>query len=189
MKMRGFRKLAVSAILLMCCTAAMADGFSVSTNLVGYAWLGTLNAEGSYAFDRKWSVTAGVEYNPWTFNSSDVSRQFQSRQLACSAGVRFWPWHVYSGWWIAGKMKYQEYNIGGIVSRRTEEGDRAGAGISAGYTYMLRHNLNIEFGLGLWGGVKWYREYSCPACGRTLDAGRKGFILPDNLTISISYVF
>ena len=65
MKMRGFRKLAVSAILLMCCTAAMADGFSVSTNLVGYAWLGTLNAEGSYAFDRKWSVTAGVEYNPY----------------------------------------------------------------------------------------------------------------------------
>lgn len=163
--------------------------FAVSTNLAGYANLGTMNAELSYSFSRRWTVNAGIKYNPWTFRASSPARQFQNRQQAYAAGVRFWPWHVYSGWWIAGKLQYQEYNSGGMISRRTEEGDRVGAGLTAGYTYMLHRNLNIEFGIGLWAGMKWYTEYACPACGMTLSSGRKGFILPNDLLISISYVF
>ena len=76
-----------------------------------------------------------------------------------------------------------------MISRRTEVGDWVGAGVTAGYTYMLHRNLNIEFGIGLWAGMKWYTEYACPACGMTLSSGRKGFILPNDLLISISYVF
>lgn len=183
------RYMAAAIMLLVSCHAARSGGFSVSVNLLGYAWLGTLNAEASYAFDRNWTVNAGAEYNPWTFNASDRSRQFQSRQQSYSAGVRFWPWHVYSGWWISGKAIYQEYNMGGIISRRTEEGDSAGAGFSAGYTHMLGKHFNIEFGAGFWTGVKWYTVYSCPTCGRTLDSGVKAFILPRDISISFSYVF
>lgn len=54
---------------------------------------------------------------------------------------------------------------------------------------MLSENLNLEFGLGFWGGVKKYTEYTCPACGVTVASGIKGFILPDDLIVSISYVF
>lgn len=187
--MKKLRCMLAACLVLASCLSARAEGFSVSTNILGYAWLGTMNAEASYAFARRWTVTGYVAFNPWTFNASDADRQFQSRQQTYAAGARFWPWHVYSGWWIAGKLQYQEYNMGGIISRSTEEGDRAGVGLAAGYTHMLHPRLNIEFGAGFWAGVKWFTEYSCPACGLTRTSGNRAFILPDNFRISISYVF
>lgn len=90
---------------------------------------------------------------------------------------------------MAGKLRYQEYNIGGIVSQRTEEGDRVGAGLYAGYTHMLGPHLNLEFGLGMWGGMSWYKAYSCPGCGLTVDTGNEWFARPDDIMISLVYVF
>lgn len=181
--------LSAAVAAMLTCMPVQARKFSASSNLMGYACLGTINAELSYSPARHWSVTAGARYNPWTFRTLGQGKQFQLRQQSYALGARFWPWHVYSGWWIAGKVQYQEYNMGGIISRRTEEGDRAGAGLAAGYAYMLSENLNIEFGIGFWGGVKKYTEYSCPACGVTVSSGVKGFLLPDDLLLSISYVF
>ncbi|MCD8312532.1 MAG: DUF3575 domain-containing protein, partial [Bacteroidales bacterium] len=93
------------------------------------------------------------------------------------------------GWWIAAKLQYQEYNSGGIVSSRTEEGDRFGAGLTGGYTYMISHRLNLDFGLGFWGGVKKYTKYDCPKCGLTLEGGTRAFISPNDVIIGITYVF
>lgn len=113
----------------------------------------------------------------------------QNKQQAYALGARFWFWHIYSGWWIAAKMQYQEYNSGGMFSVKTEEGDRFGAGITAGYTYMIHPKLNMEFGFGLWAGMKKYVVYNCPKCGITIGSGRKGFLLPNDIIIGISYVF
>ena len=79
--------------------------------------------------------------------------------------------------------------MGGIVSRETQEGDRVGIGLYSGYTMMLSRHFNIEFGAGFWTGLDIYRKYSCPVCGLTTDKGRKGFILPDDIMISLVYVF
>lgn len=166
-----------------------AQTVSLSTNLLDYACLGTLNADVSYSLSRKWSVTAGARYNPFTFRKGDPDKQFQLRQQSYSLGARLWPWHTWSGWWFAGKLRYQEYNSGGIRSLETREGDRFGAGLYAGYTYMLTSHLNIEFGLGLWSGLDVYRCYSCPVCGVTLESGKTHFILPDDIMISLAYVF
>ena len=190
--MKILKHIRLLAVAVLLCLPWLSDArrFSISTNVLGYANLGTLNLEASYAFGRRWTVNAGAKYNPWTFREkAGPSGQFQSRQQTWHAGVRFWPWHSYSGWWIAGKVQYQEYNTGGIISRRTEEGDRAGAGVTAGYTYMLHPRFNIEFGIGFWAGMKWYTEYTCPLCGITSGSGRKGFILPNDIIISLSYVF
>lgn len=166
-----------------------AQTVSLSTNLLDYACLGTLNADVSYSLSRRWSVTAGARYNPFTFRKGDPDKQFQLRQQSYSLGARLWPWHIWSGWWFAGKLRYQEYNSGGIRSLETREGDRFGAGLYAGYTYMLTSHLNIEFGLGLWSGLDVYRCYSCPVCGVTLESGKTHFILPDDIMISLAYVF
>ena len=166
-----------------------AQTVSLSTNLLDYACLGTLNADVSYSLSRRWSVTAGARYNPFTFRKGDPDKQFQQRQQSYSLGARLWPWHTWSGWWFAGKLRYQEYNSGGIRSLETREGDRFGAGLYAGYTYMLTSHLNIEFGLGLWSGIDVYRCYSCPVCGVTLESGKTHFILPDDIMISLAYVF
>lgn len=166
-----------------------AQTVSLSTNLLDYACLGTLNADVSYSLSRRWSVTAGARYNPFTFRKGDPDKQFQLRQQSYSLGARLWPWHTWSGWWFAGKLRYQEYNSGGIRSLETREGDRFGAGLYAGYTYMMTSHLNIEFGLGLWSGLDVYRCYSCPVCGVTLESGKTHFILPDDIMISLAYVF
>lgn len=184
----------ICAILLMILLPSFWEGlsarrFSISTNLLDYARLGTMNIEASYATSRHWSLVAGARYNPFTFNEGDAEKQFQYRQQSYSLGARWWLWHTWSGWWLAGKARYQEYNAGGIGTRDTEEGDRVGAGVYMGYTHMLSPHVNMEFGFGFWGGVSWYTSYSCPTCGYTLDKGQKSFMRPDDFIISVVYVF
>ena len=180
--------------ILMTClclraVSANAQNLSISTNLIDYASLCTLNLESSYAVSQHWSISASARYNPFTFNKGDADNQFQYRQQSYALGARFWPWHSFSGWWISGKVRYQEYNWGGILSRETEEGDKVGLGLSGGYTYMISRHFNVEFGLGAWAGRAWYKKYSCPVCGLTVDNGRKWFLFPDDFMISFAYVF
>ena len=184
------RRLVVTALLAVLSSFAMyAQKLSVATNLIDYACLGTLNVEVSYTMSQHWSLTAGIKYNPFTFHKGDADRQFQNRQQSYALGVRYWPWHSLSGWWVSGRVRYQEYNMGGLVSRETEEGDKVGLGLSAGYTYMISRHFNVDFGVGCWGGRAWYRRFSCPVCGMTVKDGRKWFLLPDDLMISFAYVF
>lgn len=166
-----------------------AQKFSVSTNLAGYLNFGTLNIEASYPVARHWCITAGAKYNPFTFNLGQDKQDARSKQQLYAAGVRYWPWHVYSGWWIAGKVQYQEYNIGGITSPSVREGDRYGAAISGGYAYMFGKHFNIEFGAGIWSGLDKYTKYACPVCGPKEDSGKKIFILPSDIIIAFSFVF
>lgn len=183
------RLLIVFAGILLFCFPAAAQRFSLSTDLLGYACLGTMNADVSMSVSQKWSLTAGVRYNPFSFLSDQPDKSFHLRQKSFSFGTRIWPWHNASGWWLATKLRYQEYNMGGILSRETREGDRFGAGLYAGYTHMLTTHLNLEFGMGLWSGMDYYRKYSCPVCGYTLDSGKALFVLPDDIMISLAYVF
>lgn len=180
---------AVLALLTLPAIRAGAQNLSVSTNAVGYINYGTLNAEASVSVARQWTVTAGVKYNPFRFTAGEDAHEVNNRQRLFAAGARFWPWHVYSGWWIAGKLQYQEYNQGGITSPLTQEGDRIGLGATVGYTYMLARHLNLEFGLGGWAGADFYTRYECPTCGLTLEEGRKAFILPNDIIVAISYIF
>lgn len=183
------KKYLIVMLMLLASFPSSAQKLSLSTNLLDYACLGTMSADVSYSVSRRWSVMAGVRYNPFTFNEGDPEEQFQMRQQSYAVGARLWPWHTMSGWWFAGKLRYQEYNHGGIFSPESEEGDRFGAGLYAGYTYMLTSHLNLEFGTGFWSGVSLYRTYSCPKCGKTIDQGTKYFLLPDDLMISVAYVF
>ena len=106
------------AVLLMSPCLSFAQKFSVSTNLMDYVCLGTLNVDVSYALSRRWSITGGVKYNPFTFRADNPERQFQYRQISGSLGARIWPWHTLSGWWFAGRLRYQEYNKGGPKRKR-----------------------------------------------------------------------
>ena len=144
------RRLIFAALLAVLLSPALnAQKLSLSTNLIDYACQGTLNAEVSYTMSQHWSLTARVKYNPFTFNKGNADRQFQNRQQSYALGVRYWPWHSLSGWWISGRARYQEYNMGGLISRETEEGDKVGLVLSAGYTYMISKHFNVEFGIGV----------------------------------------
>lgn len=187
--MKYFRYISLAAALILLSElGANAQKWSVSTNALELANLGTLNMEASYAVSQHWSLNAGARYNPFTF-ASGRDNQFQNRKRAVALGGRWWPWHVWSGWWMSAKLQGLEYNVGGILSDKTEEGDSVGAGFSAGYTYMINQHFNFEIGLGAWAGMKWYTVYSCPNCGTIVERGKRMFALPDDLILSLCYVF
>lgn len=195
--------IAILGLAFLCCIAsapARAQRFSVATNLVEWANLGTINAEAGVAVSQHISIHAAVRYNNWTFLKGnpedrfedplgDTERQFENRKQAYAVGLRYWPWHIYSGWWAYARGQYMEYNRGGLIRHKAEEGDAWGVGLGAGYTYMLHKNLNIEFGVGVWGGKKKYVEYRCTNCGQVLEKGQKMFILPDDAFVSLIYIF
>lgn len=186
---RAYSTLIVFMLAALFGFCSRAQKAALATDLVSYVNFVTLNAEVSYPVARHWSVNAGFRYNPFTFNLGEGKEDIRNKQQSYSAGVRFWPWNVFSGWWLAGKVQYQEYNSGGLVSRKTYDGDRYGAGFSGGYSYMVGKHFNIDFGLGFWSGMDVYKKYSCPVCGVTEDTGSKFFFLPSDVIIALSYVF
>ena len=178
------------AVFLLCSGArCSAQKFAVSTNAVGYLNLCTMNIEASYALSRHFSLNGEARYNPFTFHKGQSGQQFQNRQRTFSLGARYWPWYVYSGWWVSLKGRYEEYNRGGWKNPSTEEGDAWGGSLGVGYTLMIKDYLNLEFGAGVWGGRKTYTRYACPACGRITDQGKAWFIMPSELMASIVFVF
>lgn len=181
------RKLLLTFALSLSCLAARSQTFAVATNVMDYADFCTLNLEASYGFDRHWTVNAGFRYNPFSFRSANGA--MQRRQCSFSAGTRFWPWHIYSGWWLSAELRYQEYNHGGIRSPATAEGDRFGAGAGCGYAYMIAPRLNLDFGLGLWAGYDRYTEYDCQTCGKITDRGDRFFVLPASVIVALTYIF
>lgn len=167
---------------------ASAQKWSVAVNAAEALQLGTISLEGGVAVGQHASINATAKFNPWTFNEG-TDKQFQHRHQTYSIGARWWPWNVYSGWWLGGKAQYQEYNHGGIISQQTEEGDAFGLGICGGYSLMIGKHFNMDFGLGLWGGKTIYTVYARPAKGRLIDSGSKWFILPNDLIISFAWIF
>ena len=110
-------------------------------------------------------------------------------EQAYAAGVRYWPWYVYSGWWFYFHGQWMEYNRGGLFQHSAEEGTAVGGGLGIGYTYMLNKHWNIEFGASVWGGKKDYTKYRCTNCGAITDKGKKAFVALDDVYVSFSFVF
>lgn len=183
------KKIILIITLVLIASKLCGQEMAISTNLAGYANFGTLNMEAAYGLSQHWSVNAGIKYNPFSFPAKNGSSQMQNRQQAFAIGTRYWPWHIYSGWWLAGHMQAQQFNVGGIRAIETTEGDRLGGGISAGYTYMLHQHLNLELGVGMWTGYEKFITYACPVCGVIIDSGEKLFLKPNDIILSLTYVF
>lgn len=166
---------------------ADAQELSVSTNVLDYANMGTLNFEAAYGFARHWSVDVGLKYNPFTWGEGVSTKQ--NRQRSLSAGARYWFWYVYSGWWLEGSARLKEYNIGGFGSEQTVEGIKGGPAFRAGYSYMINRNWNLDFGAGIWGVYDRYVVYSCPSCGKKVEDDSRFFIVPADVAFSVSYIF
>ena len=123
------------AVCLLFSTALSAQEFSLSTNLLDWANLGTANLQAGLSFSRHLSLHAGARYNKWDFGSAEKGTAFQNRARTASLGMRYWPWNVYSSWWFGAKAQAEEYNRGGLFKRQqTEEGVAAGLGMGAPYT-------------------------------------------------------
>jgi hypothetical protein len=183
------KHLAASLILIIFFAApSYSQKISLATNGLGYVNFLTINAEMGIALDRNWSVSVSGKYNPFTYNKG-MDNQLQNKQLTVSAGARFWPFYVFSGFFYEAKMQYSRYNQGGIINKLTREGDALGLGINFGYSLLVTSWFNIEFGLGVWSGGEKFVKYACPRCGRIIDSGKKFFISPNDAMINMVFTF
>ena len=169
--------------------------FDLSTNLFDWADLGTVNVDFGYALSRHFSLQAGAKFNGWQFKPKDSEFELvENKQLSFSLGARYWPWYVFSGWWVAAKVQYADYEETGIWRQAYDIGKALGAGISAGYTMMITERFNIEAGFGFWGGKLLEHElYHCPGrcyeLGDLRESGPKGFIALNDINISFHFLF
>ena len=186
--MRSLLRTITVVSLLLLTLPSFCQRFHVGTNAADLAMLGTLNLEAGAAVAQNWSLHAGAELNPWTWRAGDRQTQFQNRQMSFWGGLRWWPWHVYSGWWVGADGRYTVYNLGGVFSRDTQEGKAYGGGLYGGYSFMLSSHWNLDVGGGAFGGWTRYTAYSCPLCGVITDEGGKVFILPD-ARVAIQFIF
>ncbi|MBR5018481.1 MAG: DUF3575 domain-containing protein [Bacteroidales bacterium] len=187
------------ALCLLLSATLSAQEFSLSTNLLDWANLGTANLQAGVACSRHLSLHAGARYNNWNFGSVEKGNPFQNRARTASLGLRWWPWNVSSSWWFGAKAQVEEYNRGGLFRKmKTEEGIAVGAGAGFGYSWLVSDHWNLDLGLGFWAGRARYTLYRCPRCGRILSDvdGRpvrdawKWFILPSNdVQVSLTYIF
>lgn len=167
--------------------------FDISTNLFDWADLGTVNLDFGYAFARHFSAQVGVKFNPWSFKTQGPITLVQNQQKSASLGVRYWPWYVFSGWWVCAKAQYCDYAETGIWRPEYDSGKAVGGGLSAGYTLLISKNFNIEFGAGFWGGkLLEHTLANCPdpdCMDNPRESGPKNFIALNDLNISLHWVF
>ncbi len=182
----------LSVWIILCTVSLPAKGqrWSIATNLLDYANFLTINAELGASVHQHWSVFMKGRYNPFSFPTTvNEAGRIQNRCGSVSAGFKYWPFFVYSGFYCGGRIQWNRYNSGGIFSKSSEEGDALGIGMGIGYSLILTRHLNVEFGLGLWIGGTGYRKYSTTACGKLTEWGVKPFIAPNDIQINILYTF
>lgn len=185
-------KVLVAALLLMCIPhMADAQKWAVSTNALSWAGLGTINAETSVSVHQHFSINAGFVANPWQMNTPTYVN-LKNRQYGGYVGMKYWPWHVYSEWWVGAKFQYKNFEQVGLLSPNLRRGDAVGGGLAGGYTFLVGRNFNVDVGLGLWGGrLLRYREYEGNVAveSKLIDVGPRNFMFLDNVMIALVYIF
>ena len=175
-------------MLILGSVGARAQKFSIQTNLVDWALMATFNAEASVSFTQHFSLVAGAKFNPWEF-SRDNKPAVTLKQTTAYVGFRYWPWYVNSGFWVGSKLQFQEFHMSGLFGRTIDATGGHGIGLSAGYSIMLNESLNLDLGVGGWGGR--FQSWMDSASPNESEprAGSKLFFYPDAISVSFVYVF
>lgn len=169
--------------------------FDISTNLFDWADFGTVNLDFGVALSRHFSFQIGGKYNNWEFaNTKGPVYLTKNQQMSGSLGFRYWPWYVFSGWWISAKAQYCDYSECGVWRQDLDEGTAVGGGLSTGYSWMLGKHFNLEFGVGFWGGrLLDQNVYHCPgdcyAAGDAYMSGPRTFLAVNDINISLHWLF
>lgn len=188
----------LAVAILMMGVSAHAQKASLSTNAVDWMYFLTPNVEGQWALSQHWSLGAEARVNAWSWRTGGTfeerqQRELKARQQTYSAGLKWWSWNVWSGWWTGARAQWSEYDYGGKGFMpwlpENEAGDAWGLGLDLGYSYQLSTHWDLDMSLGIWGGVKRYTAYACPYCGTVTESGRRGFLLPNEARIALLYVF
>ena len=184
------KKILLATVMLIGFTlTSRAHNFSLSTNMVDWANFGTVNLDAGMSLSRHFTISAGCKYNPWKFETKS-GMPLMNNQITAYFGTRYWPFYTYTGWWLGARLRYTDFAQTGVLRPKYFSGKSIGAGLSAGYTWMLAKHLRIELGAGFWGGRHLeYEQYRTSANMILDDHGPRNFISVDELSLTLVYVF
>ena len=181
--------ISLTLLLLLSASRVYSQKMAVATNGADYLNLFTINGGFSFALSRSVTMEWSMRYNPFVYNLSGSRKEIQNKRLALYTGVRYWPWHVYSGWFIMGNLNFTRFNMGGIFSMKSYEGDAYALTFGGGYALMLSSKFNLDFAFSFMTGYSRYKRYGCTSCGPVEAKKKQLFITPDNIYIQLSYLF
>ena len=169
---------------------AFAQKWAIELNALSLADFGTISPEVGVSVAAHFSIHAGGKLNFWTFHDKKHQMRIQDQHKIGYVGFRYWPWYVYSGWWISGKAEYLDYLSTGIWRPAVEEGRGVGLGVGFGYTKMISKHFNLDFGLGAIGGYLFKYSLNNSQNRESIrDEGPRPFFYPDTILVGVMYVF
>lgn len=180
----------MALVLFLFVQKTNAQTFSIASNIADWAYLGTINLEGGMGVARRLSVSLGGKLNLWHFDDKKNNVVIQDQRETAYLGIKFWPWYVYSGWWVGAKGQYEKRISSNVWRPALENSTAIGGVLSTGYAIMLNKHLNIDFGVGAFGGRYIdYTLYRCSDCKEIRQQGPRNFIRFDDILITMTYIF
>ncbi|WP_418990675.1 DUF3575 domain-containing protein [Alistipes sp.] len=163
---------------------AHAQQFSVRTNALGWAALGTMNLGAELALAPRWTVTADVLWNPWVYGNGK-----QTKMWGIQPEVRFWCCRKFTGHFVGLHTMYADYDFG--LDKYRYNGWLSGLGVSYGYSWAFSDHWRLEGNIGLgWLHKDYDREGRAQRTGdvRIYSSQRKDGFGITRAGISISYL-
>lgn len=184
------KRIVLSAVMLIgFMWTTNAQSYTLSTNVIEWCNYGTINLDAGMSLSRHFTINAGCKYNPWEFQTKN-GMPVMNNQLTAYLGTRYWFFFANTGWWLGARMRFSDFEQTGVLRPKYILGKSLGAGVSAGYTWLLTDHFSIEFAAGLWGGrhlkYEQYRTYDNKILD---DRGPRNFIALDDISLSLVYVF
>lgn len=208
-------KLIIAGLLMSCTAMTTSAQFALKTNLVGWATT-TTNLGIEVGMGQKSSLQLMGYFNPWDFGDNKHFRfwtvQPEYRYWFCQ---KFNGWflgvHLLGGEYNASKINFpfkaltwgkatdinenfpdKDHNSGWPNiqkenSGRHVEGWDIGAGISAGYQWVLAKHWNLEASLGI--GYVYSKLKYIGRCQQTIDKRNINYVGLTNAQVSFLYFF
>lgn len=170
---------------------------AIKTNVLSDAFENvSLGAEVSLA--PKWTLDITGDFNFW-----NLSHSRRWKHAMAQPEARYWFCDRFAGGFLAMQLSGGAYNIGFLKNSIhflgndfRELGDYryqgwfVGAGVGAGYAWVLNRHLNVEAELVLGWAYSRYDKYQCKGCGKKVGNKRvHNYVGPTKAAVSLVYLF
>lgn len=156
-------------------------------------------------FDAALTVSLGAEIRlghkttldiPFTHNSWGRINDRQWENFSTQPGIRFWNCEAFNGFFWGAHAHYAKYNFsnlpasffGASMRDYRYEGHLAGAGIHAGWQWIIGKRWAIEAEAGLGYARLWYEKYACDVCGDRVGAQTQNYFGPTKAAVSLVFM-
>lgn len=134
------------------------------------------------------SFNLDLKCYPWTTNDFGKT-EFQNLNTVVQPGIRYWFWHVNSGFWMNTAFKWKAKRFRQVGVEEWTNQNIYGLVETVGYSLMLGKHMNLNFGIG--GGIGMNQEPRSIYSWREFGLGDDGklFLEYAEPVVGISIVF